>query len=126
MLGNCLTPQNPLLMKNLKNRQKTIFDCLKEAKKGHQAFFALRSVHQDASFELLKAVFGQFFKFVIIGGFVGVKNLPDKEKKVKQIPKKNLHQLAKRNKKMGGRSHFMKFSVLLLKMGHSSVHCTVY
>ena len=83
-------------------------------------------MHQDASFELLKAVFGQFFKFVIIGGFVGVKNLLDKEKKVKQIPKKNLHQGAKRNKKMRGRSHFMKFSVLFLKVGHSSVYCTVY
>ena len=43
--------------------------------------FALRSLHQDASFELSKTVFGQFFKFFIIRGFGGVQKLPDVEKK---------------------------------------------
>ena len=42
-------------------------------------FFALRSVHQDASIELSKTVFGQF---LIIRGFGWVNKLPDMEKKV--------------------------------------------
>ena len=48
-------------------------------------FFALHSVHQDASFELSKTVFGQFFKFFIIKGVGGVQKLPNVEKKVEKI-----------------------------------------
>ena len=46
-------------------------------------FFALHSVHQDASFELSKTSFGHFFIFFIIRGdpfdFRGGKNLPAPE-----------------------------------------------
>ena len=47
-------------------------------------FFALRSVYQDASFELSKTVFQQFFKFFIIRGFGGFKKLPDMKENVKK------------------------------------------
>ena len=62
-------------------------------------------MHQDASFELSKTVFGQFFNLFIIRGFGGVQKLPDVEKKAeKNLWKKILNQGAKLNKKMGGRS----------------------
>ena len=50
---------------------------------GAEVFLASHSVHQDASFELSKTVFGQFFKFFIIKGFRGggLQKLPDVEKK---------------------------------------------
>ena len=52
----------------------------------------LRSVHQDASFELSKTVFCHFFILFIIKGVEGV------NKFLKQI----LYQGAKWNKKIGG------------------------
>ena len=45
---------------------------------------ALCSVQHDASFELSKTIFGQFFKFFIINGVGGVQKLPDMEKKVEK------------------------------------------
>ena len=65
-------------------------------------------MHQDASFELSKTVFGQFFIFFIIRGdpcdLGGSKNYPTKKKKIKKkIQKFFSNQDAKWNKKMGGR-----------------------
>ena len=89
-------------------------------------FFALRSVHQDASFELSKTVIGQFFKFVIIRRFRGVKKLPCMEKKFeKNFPKKISYQGAKRNKKMGGRSYVITFGAIgTLYCAINTVHWT--
>ena len=81
-------------------------------------------MHQDASFELSKTVFGQFFKFFIIRGFGGVKKLPNMEKKVeKKFQNFFSNQGAKRNKKMGGRSHVITFGVFPFKNG--TLYCTV-
>ena len=78
----------------------------------------MRSVHQDASFELSKTVFGQFFKFFIIRGFGGVKKLPDMEKKVKKkFGNFFLIRGAKSNQKRGGRSHAITFGIFPFKSG---------
>ena len=124
---------NRFLKKWNKNLQKILF-LTKMAKNCHfwrgyfifsgtilcqeQGFFVLHSVHHYASFELSKTIFGQFLKLVIIRGFGGLKNLPNLGKKrLKKIPKFFSNQGAKRNKKMGGRSHVMTFGVFPYKKG---------
>ena len=54
--------------------------------------FALRSVHQNASFELSKTAFRPFFKIFTIGGDpfdLGGVNISGKEKTGPKIKKKN-------------------------------------
>ena len=55
-----------------------------------------------------------------MGGF---KKLPDMKEKVKKNSEKKSNQGAKRNKKMGGRSHVITFGVFPFKNG--TLYCTV-
>ena len=54
-------------------------------------FFVLRSVSQNAQFELSKTTFGTVFKFFTIRGSLTVKKLPGEEKKVKHFFKKKIN-----------------------------------
>ena len=80
-------------------------------------FFALRSVHQDASFELSKTAFGQFFIFFILRGdpfdLGGSKSYPTWKKRSEKISKFfSSNQDAKWNKKMSGRSFVITCGVI--------------
>ena len=79
--------------------------------------FALRSMHQDASFELSKTVFEIFFIFFIIRGdpcdLGGSKSYPTWKKRSKKFLNFFLsNQDAKWNKKMGGRSFVITCGVI--------------
>ena len=63
-------------------------------------FFALRSVSQNASFELSKTTFEIFFKYFTIRGVL------EQKKRLKKILKKIWKDWTKWNRKMGGRSCF--------------------
>ena len=73
-------------------------------------FFVLHSVHQDASFELSKTAFGQFFRFFIIRGSQNLRQPLNLVKNQKE--KLFWNQQKKTSTKTGGRSlmkHFGQF-----------------
>ena len=92
-----------------KNQEKPFLAFFKSCTLKRAGFFVLHSVHQEASFELSKTAFGQFFKiFTIRGG----KHFRPGEDEVKNLKEKlcwNQHD--KTNKEMGGRSLTDKFGL---------------
>ena len=91
--------------------------------------FALRSVSQNALFELSKTIFRNVFNFLSMRGVPYRQKVTGAEKKVKKkFQKKNLKDWTKWNRKMGGRSCFITsgaFGHGLMKSHTEKFHITV-
>ena len=78
----------------------------------------MRSVYQDASFELSTTVFGQFLKFVIIFlGRLAQKVNQHGEKGRKKILKLFFKLGGNKEQDLGGKSHVITFGVFPFKNG---------